>query len=1232
MKTRFSKKLLSAFLAVVMVVTSIPMFALTASAATVEEEMPVISFDFKDSSLYSSTAAGANPTVRSSDGNFTLSTGPNTNNETGGFAQYDSAGLSVSKGHAELGIAKQTLTDNFKITLKTTVGSPMNNSDRCIISMGNNGSWNNILDWTCGEIHVLSPGTVAGTAGDGTHNFTNPYEDTGLSTFEIQMYNGTLTLKYNGTVLYTQANCGIKGSEIDYIRIFDDDSWWGGTGVIESFTASNIVLSTVDNEYYKRYISQNLAADKSQSGYCVYGAADGSYNKDKLFGTIAGTDRDKMSSVLYTAGVVNHWGNTLSQESMQAGFQFGPIVFLDDGTSEMACPISIFQKRTALTGTYRLRYVSVTSAGFELKKNWQGGEKNAGYKTNGSNRLGIDLTTDTPSINSRDQLYYSNTLYCTNRINTGYKKYTIYGEVCTTKTQAKGEITSKNSSDDSKSGYVYILNYKPIVNIYNTARAEFDAVVAKECKYTESALTAYYTALYNVLLFDLGATSNDYSSEAGVEAAANKIQNLANTYSTAYSNLINLESSLNKDTSANSTHSFADTVVAPTCTTDGYTRHICSVCQFEYTDSPVSATGHEVNYVYAPVTNTTHRVSCSKGDMTAFTENCTDSDHDGDCDKCGQSLIAVFDEYNNERGLLLGMLKDDAFSAADLEALNEAISAMTYFNYTDAQKEAEPGTSQPAINAEAQQLRELRTALKEYSLDISAAEAAAGDFSNAVEDIDRYDTSALEAYNSDKDAFYKKSVTVAGTSYSAFLFDSQTELNAAVANIVESLNDPANVRNYTVYIDGEPCVDASGSAVKVPYGTAVTVDGDGTINVDVEDTNANYDGDPIAWRYSYAAPSTNNKATAAKYMITSPSFGFIVKGDTYLTTSKAKADGPSYVVTVVSNVKGKVIDKVATSGSYVMPYAPSYTGYAFSSYSNGAVGGQNIIVTADTTITAEYAVDQSYADQSYVIDYYDGLLGYLYNAGYYEGGEIVRQTAYYNQLVKMPEASDVFCWAVADYNDDGGIDLTVISYGSSYSFYACESYTEDLDTGAMTGIVSLTREEYEIAVGNYVPSTRMSTLDDGDYGVEFTVYDTQGNQIKNLTGNVAIMDYNYTYADNYAEVTSLEELKPIYNSYGYVAKYAMIGHYILPEGYSMVECGFIYTADTSVTDLNLNSVDNVKTFRFKSSRYTVGNQFVINLVNDSQPTTFNYVPYAIVKNGNQTTTVYGTVHENVTIN
>ena len=46
------------------------------------------------------------------------------------------------------------------------------------------------------------------------------------------------------------------------------------------------------------------------------------------------------------------------------------------------------------------------------------------------------------------------------------------------------------------------------------------------------------------------------------------------------------------ETIAKTSHKYVDTVIAPTCTTDGYTLHKCSVCGTSYKDNTTKATGH----------------------------------------------------------------------------------------------------------------------------------------------------------------------------------------------------------------------------------------------------------------------------------------------------------------------------------------------------------------------------------------------------------------------------------------------------------------------------------------------------------------------------------------------------------------------------------------------------------------------------------------------------------------
>lgn len=61
-------------------------------------------------------------------------------------------------------------------------------------------------------------------------------------------------------------------------------------------------------------------------------------------------------------------------------------------------------------------------------------------------------------------------------------------------------------------------------------------------------------------------------------------------------------------------HALADTVVDPTCTVAGYTKHDCAVCGYTAQDTPVDALGHEYGPWADAADGSNHTKSCSRGD------------------------------------------------------------------------------------------------------------------------------------------------------------------------------------------------------------------------------------------------------------------------------------------------------------------------------------------------------------------------------------------------------------------------------------------------------------------------------------------------------------------------------------------------------------------------------------------------------------------------------------------
>lgn len=68
-------------------------------------------------------------------------------------------------------------------------------------------------------------------------------------------------------------------------------------------------------------------------------------------------------------------------------------------------------------------------------------------------------------------------------------------------------------------------------------------------------------------------------------------------------------------------HSYTTTVVDATCTTRGYTAHVCENCGYEVDDDYVAATGHD--YAYTSNGNGTHTGICQNNSAHSVIENCS---------------------------------------------------------------------------------------------------------------------------------------------------------------------------------------------------------------------------------------------------------------------------------------------------------------------------------------------------------------------------------------------------------------------------------------------------------------------------------------------------------------------------------------------------------------------------------------------------------------------------------
>lgn len=587
----------------------------------------------------------------------------------------------------------------------------------------------------------------------------------------------------------------------------------------------------------------------------------------------------------------------------------------------------------------------------------------------------------------------------------------------------------------------------------------------------------------------------------------------------------------------------------------------------------------------------------------------------------GTPNAANWTEFNSAKDALIAKLKSDSkFTVTALESVKTAIAGLSYFNLTSAEQAEIRANHQDLIDSQKDKMLQLAESLTAIEINddvakaVNEAQAAAN-----KNDYDMYDKLG-DNFQVTKDVTFDviNADLTGGTQLTVkgYLYSTQTELD----NVIKAALEGLSLKTYDIYVNDV-------KIGTVPYGTPLSVTPSKIISTTA--TTVPGDGANYSWTYSFTAPSRdpnfgttaqdNEKyLTAEKYMITAPSFGFIVKGETHLTATKVNGDKTGYTVTFRSGVNGKIINVINTdaSGNFKMPTAPSVPYYTFESYSIDVAPGASATVTKDTVITVNYKAVET---DNITIDVY-------YCADdFYNGENFDTYTQSYNTLISLSN-KDAYVWTKAIYDEDKGITtFTVLYFGTSYSFYAAESM-KDPDNVAYVGLVALSKDDFESLVTGQTSSE--SDLETGKHYPVASDDDTI-NLVLNGDGSILLADVNentgkVSLGDLVPDVLSLDA--PVFA--GDNSKFSLIGTFVKPTDYKMVETGFLVTQDTTATqgDLTVENVGNKGVARLKASKYTVGNQFVINIKNSASTKEFKYVSYLKYedKNGNIVTT-YGKV-------
>lgn len=565
----------------------------------------------------------------------------------------------------------------------------------------------------------------------------------------------------------------------------------------------------------------------------------------------------------------------------------------------------------------------------------------------------------------------------------------------------------------------------------------------------------------------------------------------------------------------------------------------------------------------------------------------------------GTPNAAIWTEFNSAKDALIAKLQSGSkFTATALESVKAAIAELSYFNFTSAQQAEIKADQQNLIDSQKDTMLQLAESLTAIEINddvakaINEAQAAAN-----KNDYDMYDKLG-DNFKVTKDVTFDviNADLTGGTQLTVkgYLYSTQTELDNAIKAALEGLS----LKTYDIYVNGKK-LDT------VAYGTPVSVTP--TKIISTTDTTSKGDGANYSWTYSFTAPSRdpnfgttaqdNSKyLTAEKYMITAPSFGFIVKGETHLTATQVNGEKTGYTVTFKSGVNGKIINVLNTdaSGNFEMPTAPSVPYYTFESYDNGVAPGASATVTKDTVITVNYTADTNNLYTFYVYNTPATFLSMeaaeVWDTNNSLNVEKAHDSVAYNELVSV-SLPGAYAIAKVVY-DEGNTDtylFNILAFGDSYSFYANETIGDDTQ---YAGIVGLTEEEYKKL---QEPGNDIGQL-----------FGTDGLRIEaeqdTLTGEYITKDLEF-------EVYNRET--PVFTDDN--SKFSLIGTFICPTGYEMVETGFLMTKGTSSLTIENASDSSKGVSRFKASKYTVGNQFVINIKTPSTEQNFKYVAYAKYK-------------------
>lgn len=443
MKIKFSKRILSLFLSALMVVTSVPVFAVTTSAAAINNAYGLVGSYFTENvtdgvtdnkgvtwdasigaaefngSSYLSLKGTPLSSVSSSTG-FAVSVDVyKRSNDLSMNRIFDfNDGSQVNSIAFNAGSTTNNPSEQYMGIYKVNNTEVRYTASDDLLANAKDYAWHNIL------ISVSPDGTYTCYV-DGVARAVNAAAAT-PSAADIMNVFSSLTTYYIGRSIYTGQWDGFfngymrnlylfnkSATPVDVVKAVSGDNATSALNSLKSVIAQyeNVMSSgrvyTNMSSAYNAYVEANKVYDAAYYGgntsvdvaaattnlanalivmqpWIPYtaectSAADGSYTASSLVGD------DEMSNVLYTYGAGDSSSYSEAVNSyFRSGAQFGSIVFLYSGSNTtIACPISIFGGSNSILGSRsrRLSSAYLSSSEFEINKLWHGESTTPGYQT-----------------------------------------------------------------------------------------------------------------------------------------------------------------------------------------------------------------------------------------------------------------------------------------------------------------------------------------------------------------------------------------------------------------------------------------------------------------------------------------------------------------------------------------------------------------------------------------------------------------------------------------------------------------------------------------------------------------------------------------------------------------------------------------------------------------------------------------------------------------------------------